>query len=188
MQWDDMIPQIVPYLPGCPQPLIVEHLREGARRFLIETYAWRESLPAIAVFEDVSCYRIQVPEGAEILVLDSCEYIEPENRGSLWPRVDLDNVLQFDEPPKDGIVQPVVVLTPAPNADGIPDDIGLRYSRAIRYAALSELMAIPGAQWSFPNMVATYQNRYLEEVSEAKNRMNKGRTNKALQVRSRSFV
>ena len=43
--FSDLLPKVLPSVPGCPQPLAIQHIRDAAVRVCERTLAWRYVQP-----------------------------------------------------------------------------------------------------------------------------------------------
>lgn len=188
MDWDALVSRVTGYVPGCPRPLIRDHLIEGARRLCIDTHAWTVTRSPVYLHPHASRYPLNLPGGADLVVLDDLRVLDGDADPPPWPEIEPDNAMRFDAPPDEVVVEPVVVLAPSRDAEGLPDWLAGRHERAIRYAALVDLMDMPQTPWALPDYIPVYRDKYWQEVAEIRNRANKGRTNRSLTVKRQPFV
>jgi len=62
----DFLPKVLPNVPGCPQPLAVQHIRDAAIRVCERTLAWRYAQPKFQLLPGVFDYEYQKPAGTEV--------------------------------------------------------------------------------------------------------------------------
>lgn len=191
MIWSDLYHHILPHVPGCPEPLVEDEVRRTAIRFCRDTHLWEEELMSVYPVHGVARYQLTLPDETEVLSLvKAVQRKKPEDDGTqLWPSVNVFGLLHFVPPPKpdDGKVEIRAILMPSRNATGMPDRIGLDYDRAMIHGTVASLQAIPGRDWSNPNMVAWHGALYTEAVSEAWVRRATGNTEKPLRVTPQPF-
>lgn len=117
MTFDQIITRVLPYVDGCPYPLVQEHLINAARSFARRTRLWNVQLAPIAAVADQAAYTLASPvTGASIcallaVYLDGSRYVV--RSGPLARRNTLDgrgNVAMFDT------TSSVMTLTPAPTS------------------------------------------------------------------------
>jgi hypothetical protein len=65
----DVLPKVLPSVPGCPQPLAVQHIRDAAIRVCERTLAWRYVQPTFDLLPGVHEYVYDKPAEAEVHVL-----------------------------------------------------------------------------------------------------------------------
>lgn len=61
-----MVPRIQPSAPGCPQPTIIQHIREAAIRACERTLAWRYMVPLFDLTPGEYEYTFNVPSGTKV--------------------------------------------------------------------------------------------------------------------------
>ena len=62
----DVLPKVLPSVPGCPQPLVVQHIRDAAIRVCERTLAWRYAQPKFQLLPGVFDYEYQKPVDTEV--------------------------------------------------------------------------------------------------------------------------
>jgi len=60
------IPKIQPSVPGCPQPLILQHIRDAAIRACERTLVWRYMIPLFDLTPGEYEYTFNVPSGTKV--------------------------------------------------------------------------------------------------------------------------
>lgn len=65
----DLLPKVLPSVPGCPQPLAIQHIRDAAIRVCERTLAWRYTQPKFNLLPGVHEYLYDKPIDSEIHVL-----------------------------------------------------------------------------------------------------------------------
>ena len=61
-----LIPRVNPSAPGCPQPLILQAIRDAAIRTCERTLAWRQVAPKMALMPGVHEYEYPKPAGTDV--------------------------------------------------------------------------------------------------------------------------
>jgi hypothetical protein len=64
-----LLPKVLPSVPGCPQPLALQHIRDAAIRVCERTLAWRHVQPPFALTPGVHEYPYAKPEGSAVHVV-----------------------------------------------------------------------------------------------------------------------
>jgi hypothetical protein len=64
-----LVPKISPHVPGCPQPLMVQALRDAAIRICEKTLSWRYTPPVFDLLPGVHEYFYPKPPGADAHVM-----------------------------------------------------------------------------------------------------------------------
>lgn len=65
----DLLPKVLPSVPGCPQPLAVQHIRDAAIRVCERTLAWRYVQPKYQLLPGVFDYEYVKPVDTEVHVV-----------------------------------------------------------------------------------------------------------------------
>lgn len=65
----DLLPKVLPNVPGCPQPLAIQHIRDAAIRVCERTLAWRYTQPRFNLLPGVHEYVYDKPVDTEVHVL-----------------------------------------------------------------------------------------------------------------------
>lgn len=62
----DLLPKVLPSVPGCPQPLAIQHIRDAAIRVCERTLAWRYVQPKYQLLPGVFDYEYLKPVDTEV--------------------------------------------------------------------------------------------------------------------------
>jgi hypothetical protein len=65
----DLLPKVLPSVPGCPQPLAVQHIRDAAIRACERTLMWRYVQPKYQLLPGVFDYEYAKPVDTEVHVV-----------------------------------------------------------------------------------------------------------------------
>jgi len=199
--WASFYPYIQPYLPGCPEIIIETHLQEAAAEFCKISQIWRYDIDKDYTSRNTADYDVEVLTNTvleDILVL----YLngQPLKRVSdrhfalpstvkdarpMYYSIYQDTQVRF-YPIPDGKYEfeGVAVLKPSLSAKDVEDWIYETYGRSISCGAIAKLAAIPGKEWTNPEMAMYYKNEFYKHANDAKGRDTR-RTN--LRVNSVGF-
>jgi|GEM_PF-5628456 len=193
----EMYQYMMPELPGCPKPLIIQHLRETIREWAYRTQAWEQDLNDIDIVDGTSDYELDSPvEDTEIaglvhrpsddvgvhydgrLLSPGVEYTIPVAKDVIHlvsaPVADLTDGLEI-----------TAVLTLANDATAsseVPDRLFQDYRQTWAYGAMSRLMLMKGKKWSDKETGILYHNIYWDAIRLAIGERTRGRTNRSLRV------
>ena len=67
--FSDLLPKVLPSVPGCPQPLAIQHIRDAAVRVCERTLAWRYVQPKFNLTPGMHEYLYNKPADSEVHVL-----------------------------------------------------------------------------------------------------------------------
>lgn len=201
-------------VPGCPQPVLVQYIRDAAIEVCERTLAWRYSQPAIALTPGVPEYPYEAPTQAEVhaflTVTINGKLIEPvtveevNRRYPTWPdmalaeRAEPRNVLQLDADnfavaplPDDSqpyTLKMIVALKPLRDATGMDKTAMDDLENVIVHGALQNLLVLPGKHWTDRELAAYHAKQYLAKTTERRARANLGAGRASMSVQMRPFV
>lgn len=154
--WEEWASDIIPKVPGCSLPLMVQELRHAARTFFTRTKAWMTWTDPVNTQANVTSYDIDLPPGTELLQIDNAadQYIPVDllnwrcSRVDLADQVDLAGVYSTDRMTFNlsgdmdaGVpIKLKLVLIPSLTCAGLPDEQATPFWDALTHGALSRLL------------------------------------------------
>lgn len=187
VEWASFYPYIQPHLPGCPEITIETHLQEAAAEYCKISQIWRYDIDKDYTSKNTSDYEVEVLTNTvleDILVL----YVEGQaikrvsdrhfdlpstttNSRPMYFTVYYDEQIRF-YPTPDGKYEfeGVAVLKPSLAAKGVEDWIYESHGRSIACGAIAKLAAIPGKEWTNPEMAMYYKQEFYKHANDAKGR------------------
>ena len=185
VDWDVFYPYVQPYLPGCPDVVITSHLQEAASDFLGRSEVWRFDIDLDITARNEPDYEIDVPRGTVLhdvlyMSLNGAELqkvsdkhmnssvVESTSRPSYFSMYQNDSVRLFPTPDSNYRLKGVGILRTALDASDLEEWIWNNHGRCISYGALSRLTAIPGKEWSNPDLSLYYRKMFMEDADVAK--------------------
>jgi hypothetical protein len=161
---------VKPRLNACPDPLLIQALRTGARRFVRDTEAWREriELPSVAG-EDRYDMLALLPYSNIYLQ----RLIEVKVHGLTFFAGDywLDHgvlALRYPTPQSGQPMRIEIAVMPAAMCDTYPAAFLPEFSDGIVAAVLADLKSERGRPYSDPDNVPLWESRYQNAVGIAK--------------------
>lgn len=159
--WSDLYPDILVYVPGCPDPLVTQELRRAATEFFRDSRAWKEWLDPIVAAGTLREYDLDLPTGATLVELEratsngapvellsfNAQEKSPAARENERPgivtadRVSITLTRVFAPGSR---IELQVSLTPSRTAATLPDSLMEQYAEAIVAGARFRLMRTPG--------------------------------------------
>ena len=208
--FSSLLPDISPSVPGCPQPLIISHLRNAAIKVCERTLLWRHVDPGFDLVPDVYEYAYSKPVSAdvqavfaasvngeplEVLTLEQAQLNYPK-----WAQTDSAQPLSICQvmpnrfvvmpPPDDAetyTVRMTYALKPTRTATSINTAVLNELRSSIIHMALQELLVMPNVAWA-DRELATYHGRQgLFEATERRARANLGNMRGTMAVRFPRF-
>lgn len=159
--WSDLIPDVLPYVPGCPDPMLEQEIRSAAIEFFQRTRAWIVWLDPLQAQPDEREYQLALPEHAEVVRIeratkdgqplavsgyrtlpadpsrhdDTTAGLTSADRIAVW----------LPQPLATGVaLQVQVSLMPTRSAPGVADALFSKHRAAIAEGAKYRLMTVPG--------------------------------------------
>ena len=189
MQWSEFGPYVLPYVIGCPNPVMEAHARLAAIKFCTETKCWTKRLDP---FDTDGTHTLEIDalsESARILDFDMVEV-----NGVVWPLLDAETGIRqahaddgksfcYAEDmsalriyPLQVARTPVVVraaLVPTRQATMLADVLE-EHVEAISYGAVASIMRIPGQEFSSASS-QEFEAMFRERIRAESSRLARGR-------------
>jgi hypothetical protein len=165
VKWADFLPQVLPYTPGCPDLLAVDHIRSAAREFAGETGCWNYMTAPVVTRAGVAIYPLDVDSSQERVrlighaLLGTCRYDVVDGMlGRAQARTQRGGRFVYLEGPQDVVIYPPPVVDgeplvlqlavrPSMTADYWPDDLA-EHVNDIAQGAVATLCRLPKKEWS----------------------------------------
>lgn len=189
MKSDQFLPMVMPELPGCPVPMVMDAALETIEEFCKRTSCWVEMAEPITTRAGEALYQIEVSTGARVLDLQAAS----ANGYPMTPRSMRDIALRtpgwstatanapahyeltgiaemrvWPKPAVDGTELVVIArLAPSSPLNDLPDAVMINYSRAIANGVKARLMIKQKTEWFNPQMAVAYGGLYEQAVAEA---------------------
>lgn len=212
MKVTELLPFVLPEVPGCPDALAKISLVMSVIEFCTETLAWQEIQDPVSVIDKVNELDIDVPTDARIVVIKDVwgpsRRLVPVTMSQLFEKIPNWQTAQGGEPtyynastdwktlriypiPLEANRQKITVraaYAPTMAATTLPDEICTKYLDGIVSGAKGRLQIMPGKTWS--NAQAAGINRGLFENAMVKAKIDilHDRVQGSLSVRPVSFA
>lgn len=202
-------PRILPYLPGCPEPLAAQVLIDAAIEFCDSSLVLRQNLDTFNTVVGRVQYDLDAPsaqhdinrvmgvtlDGKE-LVAGMAEAIRGDMptapakpRGFYTDRTDSVFTLMLSPPPDEVYSVLVnVALSPARTATQLDDDLFNTWINPIVSRAIAQAMQIPGQPFSNPAQAQILLNSVARQTVTSRIEGNYGFVRGSMRVRSRPFA
>ena len=163
-QWSAWLPDMAPWLPGCPVPTIEAALRRAAQDFFKQTRAWKVITDPVTVQAGAAEADVSTDDGQQMLVrIEAIEsggrYLRRVTPDEIPAAISAGPLTSFCE-----LAHDAILLLPSPSAQcelryrlsvapsmasqGIPGDLFDKYSRQIEAGAAAFLKLQAGQSWS----------------------------------------
>ena len=187
--YDSLVKEILPYVPGCPDSLVINHLRAATIEACEKSQAYVYDLDPVSTVADIYEYDFGQPVGTQVhqilwMIHDgndldpisprSLELNFPDwrNRSSI-PRVYLQKtpdtfwLVPVPSSSKTNAINLSVALKPTRTSNNINTTFSTDYRDAIIYGALFRLLRIPSKDWSDASAANDYYQLFQGELKDA---------------------
>jgi len=171
---EELLPEAMIEAQGCPEPLIVRHLRTAMVEFYRESKAWRFTTEPASVTAGDRVVELDLPTGTAVLRVywaklagKVLQAVSPRNLRDVTARPTgyaingITRVVHLDSVPDqsyilDG-VEANVALLPLRSLEELPDELFDQHRDGILYGALAKLLMMRNVPWSDPQGAMNYQ-------------------------------
>lgn len=206
--FDTLIYKIAPIAQGCPQPTIIQHLRDAAIKTCERTLAWRYEVPAFNLTADTADYSYSTPAGSQVhvvfealvndnhlakLTLEQALSLYPDNDTTSEPRAvcqlsaDKFRVLPTPDDADTYEMRLYLALKPTRSADGMDSVVLDDLEDVIVHGALQSLLLIPNSHWTDLELASYHARQYLAGTTERRARANLGNFRATMTARMQKF-
>lgn len=178
----DLIPYVLPEVPGCNVVAIERAILDGAREFCRQAWVWEYPVtPTIKAGKVFAYISTRIPGGSSTCGLVSWE----SDDTAVAPALRNGNTEVFvDEAPEaDTQYTLTLALCPSTSAEKIPDWIADAHRDAITAHAKHALMLVPEKTWTNPGRAQVLYSIFTDAVNEAKRTRNISRLRGRMRVR-----
>lgn len=197
--YDAFLPEVMPYLHGCPEVLALNAIRNAVIEFCEQSHWYLYTSPDIDVYTDEVEYTVLLPTDTRLALLQEAwfedrpmEFKTPEEMGSMYQRdwrvissapryitfLDPD-VLQIVPSPQEdsaGGLRVIAAIAPTRSSTGADTSLFERWLEPIASGARWRLNDMPGQPFSDPAQAAKNRALFMYGISKAKIERNRGLT------------
>lgn len=207
------IPEIRPFVPGCPDPTILNALQRTANIFFWKTQSYRIWLPVFDLTISTTTYTLgglpAQTETAQIMQL-FCSGVAVDEKAHSeflaldpqWPTktgtqaqyytvlndTSTFNIIPIPSATVTGAFNAQVALSPTLTATGLEQAHFESWKDGLIDGALSRLMEMPNQVWSNAKDAVERHTRYNSQAMQAKAQANMGNVRRDLNVQMRPWV
>lgn len=185
--WDELFTQVQPYVPGCPEVVIREHIRDAAIDFCERSEVWRYTfgpeqtaanerdytVPTVGASDVENVVALYVEGTAIRRVSDLYTSLPPSFPASQplhYSQLSTQLVRFYPTPDKAYSFSGTVVLKPSLTSSGMETFLYRAHGRSIACGAVASLTAIPDKEWSNFDLATYYDAKFLRQADDAKGR------------------
>jgi hypothetical protein len=209
VSFDTFAPQVVIDLPECPDPVVINEVRNAVIELCDRGLVWREDVDPLTLIPGEAVYDVDTPSQARVATIID---VVSENSRKIYP-VDQEQLIRFDPqwrvregdvssyfqpdpetirfvrvPSEKEVVYINAAFTPTRSGSVVPAYIYEQYLEVIKYGAWMRLMAMPSKTWSNPQMAMTYGKLFSAGVLSARAEATKGRVRSNTTVQPKPFA
>ena len=194
--FSSLVKEVIPYVPGCPDSLIEQHLRSATIELCEKSKAYVLDLDPITSISGVYEYDFDQPTGTDVYQIlwaiydgEDLDPISPRSLELNYPdwrdKSGTPNVFLQKNPntfwlipvpgaTKTNAIQLSVALKPTRSSNNIDTTFANDYRDGIVYGTLYRLLRMPAREWSDPAAAGDYLSLFNEEVKQAELRARAG--------------
>ena len=210
----DIVTRLAPSVPGCPNPVIEQYVREATIEACERTLAWRYEQPRIRLTTGAAQYPYESPDDAEVhaFITATCngEQLTPVSMEQLydlypkWPNQDSTEfakpryITQIDPdhfmvaPQPDSLitydVRMITCLKPLRTSTKMNRSVLDDLETLIMHGALQHLLVLPDRTWSDRELASYHARQFAFKSSERRARTNLGASRASLRVQMQKFA
>lgn len=206
--FDTLVYKVAPIAQGCPQPTIIQHIRDAAIKTCERTLSWRYEVPEFSLVADTADYSYNTPSGSQVhavfevllndnylsrLTLEQALSLYPDSDTTSEPRAicqlsaDKFRVLPTPDDEDTYEMRLLVALKPTRSSDGMDSVVLDELEDVIVHGALQSLLLIPNSHWTDLELASYHARQYLAGTTERRARANLGNFRATMTARMQKF-
>ena len=212
-RFDSLVPRLSPSVPGCPQPVIEQYVRDAAIEACEKTLAYRHIQNKIPLTSGVYDYPYDPPTNTEVHAFLSASidgtHMTPlpleefQDRFPKWPdfvvaehgiprfisQLDADTFIVTPTPDnaKTYELRMVIAVKPLRTSYDMDTTAFDELENIIMHGALQNLLILPERTWSDRELGAFHAKQFLYKTAERRARANLGAARNSLRVKPVAF-
>ena len=205
---DEFFPRVLPYVPGCSEPLARQAILDSAIRYCEKTLILRQSLDSFNTIKNLVSYDLESPNNqmrvARVLsvTIDGKEVKgifeedvpllsddEGKPTGFYTTRVDSEFVLNlYPKPDRKYKVVVTVALAPTKRATALEDDLYNVWSDGVIAGAIASIAKVPNMPFSSMDVAMAKEMELAKYMQESRVESYYGRVRGGTRVKTRPLV
>lgn len=186
--WADLLPLVLPRVPGCPELVAEDEIRNAAIDFYQRSLAWRMWTPGVAMVAGQALYTPTLPAGAQMVRVHAATLagspLDVTTADAVDGSAGLPNAVYTDDLRKLG-VWPIpgaagallaarVSLAPTESSPGIDDALFDQHRLGIASGAISRIAGQAGKPYTNGSVQAEHDGRFEAAIVDARSRAGRG--------------
>lgn len=203
---DELLTEVLPLAPSCPEPIAIRYLREAAIEFATQARNWKATDTLAVAAPDYECL---IPfEDARVLAIEEARFeghrLQPIDTQALdellpgWQAPDAaagtpHYITQVRPgtitlaPRRAGPLWMRVVLVPSNRATTLPDFLLDEHGIEIGKGAIARVLTHPNGEWANPQLGGLYLAEFQAILARAHRKALKGQANAPLRTKASFF-
>ena len=171
----DFLPDLLPYVGGCPEPVALRALRMSARRFCYDTWAITTDSGVLMVnpgqveldLSDAVDTGL-VPIGLVQMELAGTKYQLMGRYGSGIKANDALTITLPSAPSTPTPFRGVIAVAPNMTTESLPDELGYRWRDGVVAGAAAYLAGVPATTYASPDVAVAGAAKYMRVAGDAR--------------------
>lgn len=177
-------PDLLPLVPGCPEPVAELALRRAAQRFCELTRAWRVEMDPVILVADIDVYDLELPSATELVRIEAAALngqrlrvapVDEAGGGRSQLRcLDGRQIVLEPAPAGPGSLVVTASVKPGDSALALEDFMVGQHRDLIARGAAARLKQQPGKTYSDPTMGLTMWSSFESDCASVRERVRRG--------------
>lgn len=192
MKWSDFSPYVLPYVTGCPEPVLEQHIRLAAIEFFRRTLAYRQTLEPVAADGKSVVVDLEPPSQTQIIKIKSASVngraftLVGRSLGVELARHDTGDEFVFSHDGRTLSVYPLqttntpvdvdVALAPSITSTALDDAMASSYMQDIAQGAIASIKLLPNQPFTDPAGAMPHQALFQTRISSMAAKLARGAT------------
>jgi hypothetical protein len=202
---DNFLPEVIPYVPGCPQPIAINAVRNALIELCDKSYWSVYEADPLNIVAGTSDYELDSPTDTDIAGVIDVMYngyvLQPAATDQLRQYYGVDwrtkqgsprfytrleqEVIRLVPNPDSSITSGlsiIVATKPCQTASTCDDDLFEKWKEGVAAGAVARLALLPQQGFTNPRLAEVMMTRFMQTVSKATIDRNRGSVRTILQV------
>ena len=181
---DRFIQYILPFVPGCPKPLIKTHALLAANEFCRKSFVWQEEITETISSATDEVYAAPYSGGADVVDIN----VTVNDRAVSNYTFSAGMITFESDLAADDEVEITLFLAPARDAEDLPDILYDDWLEGIAAGARATLMRMPGKDWYNPQAAMMEHQLFAHYIGQATIKGNLKNLQTVKMIKPRSWV
>lgn len=202
MDYETLLPEVLPYVPGCPDQSCLRAIRNATIELCTRSLVWQVLSEQEQLSKGDDAYEIDPPDEAELVMLmevyidgreirpiapDQMRFVGvgpwPTSSGPPSSYIESGGTIRFVPLPDVSFkIVTRAAFRPTLDSTAFDDSLYRDWWEAIRSGALSRLQMIPGQSWSDMKTAGVNAALFAKGLGNAKIAANRGRSRAELRI------